>query len=71
MTQCYEDNFTPVHYKGQYLEEALEKTAQMFGVSRYEAKVRAIQLGIMEAEGTMLYSEAFFMSIRYRSVGGH
>lgn len=61
LTQCYEDNFTPVYYRGQYLEYALEKTAQMFGVSRYEAKVRAIQLGIMEAEGTMLYSERFYV----------
>ena len=61
LAQCYDENFTPVYYRGQYLEEALEKTAEMFGVSRYEAKVRAIQLGIMEAEGTMLYSERFYV----------
>ncbi len=61
LAQCYDDNFTPVFYRGQYLEEALEKTAEMFGVSRYEAKVRAIQLGIMEAEGTFLYSERFYV----------
>ena len=59
--QCYDDNFTPDYYKGAYLEEALEKTAEMFGVSIYEAKVRAIQLGIMEAEGTFLYSERFYV----------
>lgn len=61
LAQCYDDNFTPVYYRGQYLEEALEKTAELFGVSRYEAKVRAIQLGIMEAEGTFLYSEKFYV----------
>lgn len=61
LAQCYDDNFTPVYYKGQYLEEALEKTAELFGVSRYEAKVRAIQLGIMEAEGTFLYAEKYYV----------
>ena len=61
LAQCYNNNIKPVFYRGQYLEEALEKTAQLFGVSKYEAKVRAIQLGIMEAEGTFLYSERFYV----------
>lgn len=61
LAQCYDDNFTPVYYRGEHLETALEKTAELFGVSRYEAKVRAIQLGIMEAEGTFLYSEKFYV----------
>lgn len=60
LAQCYDENFTPVHYTGQYLEAALEKTAELFGVSRFEAKVRAIQLGIMEAEGTMLYADRHY-----------
>lgn len=37
------------------LEIGLCKTAKAFGVSKFDAKVRAIQLGIVEAEGTMLY----------------
>lgn len=61
LAQCYDDNFTPKFYRGSQLEEALEKTAELFGVSRYEAKVRAIQLGIMEAEGTFLFSERFYV----------
>lgn len=37
------------------LEHALCGTADLFGVSKYAAKDRAIQLGILEAEGTLLY----------------
>lgn len=40
---------------GEILETALEDLAKAFGVSRYAAKQRAIQLGIKEAEGTFLY----------------
>ena len=61
LSQCYDENTTPVHYRGELLESALEKTAKLFGVSKYDAKVRAIQLGIMEAEGTMLYFEKQFI----------
>lgn len=61
LAQCYDDNFTPVFYQGEHLETALEKTAELFGVSKYDAKVRAIQLGVMEAEGTMLYSEKHYV----------
>lgn len=61
LQDCYDDNFSPVFYQGEHLETALEKVAELFGVSRYEAKVRAIQLGIMEAEGTFLYSEKFYV----------
>lgn len=67
LQQIYDDNFTPVFYSGQRLEEALEKTAEAFGVSRFAAKVRAIQLGIMEAEGTMLYNDReYYYPITYR-----
>lgn len=72
LQECYDDNFSPVFYQGEHLETALEKVAEMFGVSRYEAKVRAIQLGIMEAEGTFLYSERFYVypiSFRRDSLG--
>ena len=67
LQECYDDNFRPVFFSGQHLEEALEKTAECFGVSKYEAKVRAIQLGIMEAEGTFLSSEKYYVfPISYR-----
>ena len=36
------------------LEHAICRTADTFGVSKYAAKDRAIQLGILEAEGTLL-----------------
>lgn len=56
LNKCYMENYsTPVFHKGEHLEIALEKTAQLFGVSKFEAKVRAIQLGIMEAEGTYIW----------------
>ena len=61
LKKCDDDNNAPVHYMGEYLEDALRKTAQMFGVSQYEAKVRAIQLGITEAKGTFLYSEKSYV----------
>ena len=61
LQECYDDNFSPVFYQGERLETALEKVARMFGVSKYEAKVRAIQLGIMEAEGTFLYSDKHYV----------
>lgn len=37
------------------LEHAICRTADTFGVSKYAAKDRAIQLGILEAEGTLLF----------------
>lgn len=37
------------------LEHAICGTAEVFGVSKYAAKDRAIQLGILEAEGTLLF----------------
>lgn len=57
-------NFSP--YKGERLFLALINTADTFGVSKYDAKVRATQLGITEADGTMLsYEDNSFTSISY------
>lgn len=44
----------PVVFSGEYVEIALERMAVIFNVSKYAVKDRAIQLGIMEADGTML-----------------
>lgn len=66
--QCYSEIClsTPVMYRGEYFEKALENTAALFGVSKYEAKVRAEQLGIMEAEGTLLYcNNDYFFPISF------
>lgn len=41
---------------GEILETAIEDAAKAFGVSRYAVKQRAIQLGVKEAEGTLLFS---------------
>lgn len=54
--QCY---LAKKHQADNDIENILElglcKTAKAFGVSKFDAKARAIQLGIVEAEGTMLY----------------
>ena len=46
---------TPYRYTGDVMENALESVAKCFGVSRYEAKLRALQLGYKCAEGSFLY----------------
>lgn len=58
--QIYEEQLNvPYRYLGDVMENTLEKLGKCFGVSRYAAKVRALQLGIMEAEGTFLRSDKF------------
>lgn len=54
--ECYDEALqTPIKgSKGIHLERALELTAQLFSVSAYDAKSRAIQLGITEADGVLL-----------------
>ena len=54
--QIYEEqSHTPYFQTGDIMEQTLEKLADCFGVSRYAAKTRAIQLGIDTADGVMLY----------------
>lgn len=54
---CYDKaRQTPIKgSSGEYTEMALESTAALFNVSSLEAKNRAIQLGITEAEGVLLF----------------
>lgn len=40
--------------EGQVMEGALGQIANVFGVSRYEAKLRALQLGYKQAEGAFI-----------------
>ena len=50
----FEQTQTPYHYSGEIMERSIEKIAHCFGVSRYAAKIRALQLGYKTAEGTFL-----------------
>lgn len=50
----FEQAQTPYHYSGEIMERSIEKIAHCFGVSRYAAKIRALQLGYKTAEGTFL-----------------
>lgn len=53
---CYDKaRQTPIKgSSGEYTEMALESAAVLFNVSSFEAKNRAIQLGITEADGVLL-----------------
>lgn len=53
---CYDKACqTPIKgSNGEYTEMALKSTAKLFNVSPFEAKNRAIQLGITEADGVLL-----------------
>lgn len=53
---------TPYHFSGEIMERSIEKIADCFGVSRYAAKVRALQLGYKTAEGTFLHIDGHYHS---------
>ncbi len=46
---------TIYHCSAEIMENTVESVAELFGVSKLSAKIRAIQLGITEAEGVCLY----------------
>lgn len=62
LEQCYEEELRTPHKcsTGEILERALVRVANCFSVSDYAAKVRALQLGYKQAEGTLLYRDAVF-----------
>ncbi|MGO5066441.1 MULTISPECIES: hypothetical protein [unclassified Clostridium] len=54
--QIYEEqSCTPYFHSGDIMERTLDKLGICFGVSKYAAKTRAIQLGIDIAEGTYIF----------------
>lgn len=54
--QIYEEQWNqPYMFLGDVLERTLNKLGSCFGVSKYAAKTRAIQLGIDAAEGAFIY----------------
>lgn len=54
--QIYEEQSrTPYFQTGDIMERTLDKLGLCFGVSRYAAKTRAIQLGIDVAEGAFIF----------------
>lgn len=54
--QIYEEQWNhPYMFLGEVMERTLEKLGSCFGVSKYAAKTRAIQLGIDIAEGTYIF----------------
>lgn len=53
---------TPYHYSGEIMERTIERIAHCFGVSRYAAKIRALQLGYKTAEGALLNIDGHYHS---------
>ncbi len=47
---------TPHFHRADVYEDTVKTIADCFGVSKYAAKVRALQLGIKEAEGAFLHA---------------
>lgn len=65
--QIYEEQSrTPYFQTGDIMERTLEKLGGCFGVSRYAAKTRAIQLGIDTADGALLFVDGeYYFPINY------
>ena len=57
LMQVYAEKRETTLYRcsAEIMEETIECIAELFGVSKLSAKIRAIQLGITEAEGVCLY----------------
>lgn len=53
---------TPYLYIGQVMERSIERIARYFGVSKYSAKYRALQLGYKTAEGAFRYIDGKYCS---------
>ncbi|MDE6748562.1 MAG: helix-turn-helix domain-containing protein [Lachnospiraceae bacterium] len=53
--------------EGQMLEDAFERMAELFNVSNFSVKMRAIQLGYDKAEGTFPYVDGnYFMPLSFK-----
>lgn len=65
--QIYEEQSRIPYFQiGDIMERTLEKLGDCFGVSRYAAKTRAIQLGIDTADGAMLYVDGeYYYPLNY------
>lgn len=65
--QIYEEQSrTPYFQTGDIMERTLEKLGSCFGVSKYAAKTRAIQLGIDTADGAYLFVDGeYYYPINY------
>lgn len=51
---------TVYHCSAEIMEKTIECLAELFGVSKLSAKIRAIQLGITEAEGVCLHIDGIY-----------
>lgn len=60
-SQIYdEQRKTPYFHSGEIMERTLDKLGMCFGVSKYAAKLRALQLGYKCAEGALLVVDGHY-----------